>query len=425
MNDPIEVEMKLPPAFKPLDDPYDYYVIKGGRGGAKSETVARKLLLKGIENPRKIVCGREFQTSLKESVYDMLGDFVSTYKLASFYNVLKTEIRAKNGSSFSFVGLHHNINSIKSMYDVDDFWGEEAQTFSANSLTILLPTIRKDGAACYFTMNPELEEDPAYQMLVVDPPPNTLVLTVNYWDNPYFPDRLRALMEKEKAANYQKYLNVWEGHCKAAVEGAIYAAQLQKATDENRIGSFPYDDRYPVSCFWDIGWHDHTSIVFLQFVNHEPRVILSYQNQFQKTPHYIEQLNATKFTFDRIVLPHDSENEHGDAEKTWLQQVRQAFPNANVYPGKRRAVELRLEATKNTFDTLRFNKATTTDLRSALAHYHFAVDPQTQKQTREPFHGPESNYADAFGYMCLELKLPSPERRPKERLNIIRRSGVR
>lgn len=419
------IDMKIPPIFKRLNELHRHKVIKGGRGGAKSESVGRHLLIKGIESPQKIVCGREFQASIKESVYDMLADFISTYRLDSFYRVLKTEIIGRNGTTFSFVGIRHNISSIKSMYDVDKFWGEEAQTFSANSLKILLPTIRAPQSQLFFTMNPDLEEDPAYQILVLDPPPDTLVLTVNYPDNPYFPENLRQLMESHKKKDYQMYLNIWEGHCKVAVEGAIYAQQLQKARDEGRITEVKYDDRYPVSCYWDIGWNDHTSIVFLQFVNHEPRIIDCYQNQFQKTPHYIQTLNDREYVYDRIVLPHDAESEHGDAEKTWLQQVRQAFPNANVYAGKRRAVELRLEATKNTFDVLRFDKGKTADLLSALAHYHFAIDPQTNRQTREPFHGPESNYADAFGYMCLEMREPVKQKPKVYRPSIIRRSGIR
>ena len=401
------IEIKIPPVFRPLTETHRYKVIKGGRGSGKSESVGRYLLAKGMEKPRKIVCGREFQTSIKESVYDMLADFISTYQLDTFYEVLKSEIRGKNGTTFSFVGLHHNINSIKSMYDVDIFWGEEAQTFSANSLKLLLPTIRAKDSELIFTMNPDLEDDPAHEMLVLNPPPDTLIITANYMDNPYFPDNLRALMEHDKAKDYQSYLNVWEGHCKAAVEGAIFAEQLQRAANEGRIGSFPYDDRYPVSCFWDLGWNDHTSIWFLQFVDHQPRLIATYQNQFQKTPHYVDVLQKTGYRFDRIVLPHDADNEHANAERTWTQIVKASFPNANVYAGKKQAVELRLEAAKNMFDLLHFDKVGTGDGRSALAHYHYAVDPQTKKQTREPFHGPESNYADAFGYLCLEMKPPS------------------
>lgn len=427
----MPVKIEIPKAFNPIWEKHRYKVFKGGRNGAKSESIGRYLLLRGMGyeydtksgkmmmeagKSKKIVCGREFQSSIKESIYDMLRSFIDMYELNAFYKVLNTEIKGANGTTISFVGLRHNIASIKSMFDVDIFFGEEAQTFSANSLTILLPTIRKEDSELIFAMNPDLEEDPAHQMLVVNPPPDTVVTTVNYFDNPYFPENQRKLMEQHKAQDYQKYLNVWEGHCKAAVEGAIYAEYLQRATNDKRIGDFPYDDRYPVSAFMDIGWNDHTSIWFLQFVDHKPRVIASYQNQFQKTPHYVDVFEKTKYRFDRIVLPHDANNEHANADRTWLQIFKASFPNAHVYAGKRQAVELRLEATKNMFDLFYFHKDGTMDGRSALGHYHFAVNPETGRQTKEPFHGTESNYADAFGYMCLELKTPvKPHVRPKPR----------
>jgi len=142
------------------------FCLEDGTVTHNSESVARYCLIKGMEKPRKIVCGREIQASIKESVYDMLVSFINMYHLESFYRVLKTEIIGENGTTFSFVGLRHNIASIKSMYDVDIFWGEEAQTFSANSLTVLLPTVRAKGSELIFTMNPELEEDPAYEILV-------------------------------------------------------------------------------------------------------------------------------------------------------------------------------------------------------------------------------------------------------------------
>lgn len=422
MSAPID----FPPKLRFLFQPKRYKILHGGRGGAKSWGVARALLVMGSTRPLRVLCAREFQKSIKDSVHQLLKDQIALLGLQDFYTVTNTSVIGKNGTQFGFEGLHHNTANIKSWEGADIAWIEEAHVVSKNSWDILIPTIRKEGSEIWVTFNPELETDETYQRFVVSPPPDSTVCQINWSDNPWFPDVLRAEKDYLKGKDLAAYQNVWEGHCKAAIEGAIYAEALNKARNEQRIGEFPYDDRYPVSCFWDIGWNDHTSIVFLQFVNHEPRIIYAYQNQFKKTPHYIQELNERKYVYDRIVLPHDAENEHGDAEKTWLQQVRQAFPNSNVYAGKRRAVELRLEAVKNVFDVLRFHKATTVDLISALAHYHFAVDPQTNRQTREPFHGPESNYADAFGYMCLEMRPPAAKQKPpRERPSIIRRSGFR
>ena len=398
------MEIEFPSKLKALlTEKYRYRVLYGGRGGLKSWGAADALLLLGAQKPLRILCTREFQVSIKDSVHQLLRDQIKRLGLDSFYEVQNSQIIGKNGTTFGFIGLRHNTANLKSWEGADICWVEEAQTVSKNSWDILVPTIRKEGSEIWITFNPDLEDDETYQRFVVNPPTNALVIKTGWQDNKWFP----AVLEQERQDLLKRdpvaYQNVWEGHCKQAVEGAIYAMQLQKAKDEGRIGHFPYDSRYPVSAFADIGWADNTSIWFLQFVNHQPRVIDCYQNQFQKTPHYVNVLQQRGYNYDRIVLPHDAANEHANADRTWLQIFQSAFPSVKVYAGKRQAIELRLEATKNMFDQLQIDKEHCADGLSALAHYHFAIDPESKRQTREPFHGPESNYADAFGYMCLEM----------------------
>lgn len=395
MNNLLRVEMKIPPVYRALDDPYDYYVLKGGRGSAKSESIGRKLLLKGIERPRKIVCGREFQASIKESVYDMLGDFISTYKLDSFYKVLKTEIIAKNGTTFSFTGLRHNINSIKSMYDVDDFWGEEAQTFSANTLTILLPTIRKKGSALYFTMNPVLEEDPAYQMLVVDPPPNTLVLSVNYDQNPYFPDRLRQLMERDKEKDYEKYLNVWEGQCRQAVEGAIFARQLEKAAAEGRItDDVEYNRSVPVHTYWDLGKRNKTAIWFCQYVGMQWRILDCVVGFGRDLEDYIADIQAKPYTYGTHYLPHDAKQDRMGMQRSVEDQVRAALGNVitEEHPVSHKINAI--EAAKAIMPICYWHKSNCADGLYHMRRYAYKVR-EDGSVSQEPDHE-HSDAADAF-----------------------------
>lgn len=410
-----EVEIKIPPVFKALDDPYDYYVIKGGRGSAKSESVGRKLLIKGMESSRKIVCGREFQSSIKESVYDMLASFIDLYGLGSFYKVLKTEIIGQNGTTFSFVGLRHSINSIKSMFDVDDFWGEEAQTFSANTLRILLPTIRKAGSRLYFTMNPDLEEDPSYQMLVVNPPPKTLVLDVNYDKNPYFPDRLRLLMEKDKAEDYDRYLNIWEGKCKAAVEGAIFAKEMEKATSEGRITSVPYDKSKPVDIFYDLGRADKTAMWWVQQIGYEFRILRYYENNGEHFSHYVKYAKELPYAYGKQYLPHDAINEQLAAEKSIVKQARDAFGENSVVVIPRIAKKaLAIDAARGIMDRCVWDKTLCADGLTCLRKYAYKVDEETGRVSREPDHDtPWSHGADGFmaiGQSILPVKKPSPPR---------------
>jgi phage terminase large subunit len=393
----MPTQIELPKAFKPIWETHRYKVFKGGRGSGKSESVARYLLTKGMERKRKIVCGREFQASIKESVYDMLVSFIDMYDLGSFYRVLKSEIIGNNGTTFSFVGLRHNIASIKSMYDVDIFWGEEAQTFSANSLTVLLPTVRAEGSELIFTMNPDLEEDPAYQMLVVDPPPDTVVTTVNYMDNNFFPDNLRALMEDQKAKDYQKYLNVWEGHCKAAVEGAIFAKEMEKAGAEGRIMKVPYDPAKPVDIFYDLGRNDKTAMWWVQQIGYEFRFLRYYENSGEHFSHFIKIAKELPYAYGRQYLPHDAENEQLSAEKTIKRQALDAFGSGVVVIPRIPKKALAIDAARGIFDRCVFDKELCVDGLTCLRKYAYKVDPETLKTSREPEHDtPWSHGADAF-----------------------------
>lgn len=408
MNEPVVVEMRIPPVFKALDQPYDYYVIKGGRGSAKSESVGRKLLLKGIDSPRKIVCGREFQSSIKESVYDMLCDFISTYKLDSFYKVLKTEIIARNGTTFSFTGLRHSINSIKSMYDVDDFWGEEAQTFSENTLRILLPTIRKAGSCLYFTMNPDLEEDPAYQTLVVNPPPKTLVLTVNHDQNPYFPERLRVLMEKDKAEDYDKYLNVWEGQCKAAVEGAIFQKQLDLATSEGRItDEVTYNPSVPVHTWWDLGKRNKTAIWIGQYAGMQWRMLKCIVGFNRDLEDYMADLEALPYTYGTHYLPHDAQQDRMGMQRTVEDQVQARIGNVEVVPRVSHKINA-IEAAKAIFPLVWFHKTDCADGLYHMRRYAYAVT-EDGKVSPEPDHT-HSDAPDAFMTFAMSAQPDAVER---------------
>lgn len=399
---------QFPDKLQFLFEPHRFKVAYGGRAGSKSWGYARALLSLGANKSLRILAGREIQRSLKDSVKKLFEDQIQTMGLQDNYQVLTDEIRGKkNSTEIVFSGLRHNIDNIKSLESVDVAWIEEASTVSKASWDKLIPSIRKAGSEIWVSFNPELETDDTYERFVLSPPEGAFVQKVNYYDNPWVSEETLMDIRDVRKRSESDYLHIYEGYCRTSVEGAIFAQALQKAQDDGRIGDYPYDARYPVSVFLDIGWADNTSLWFLQFVNHQARVIDCYQSQFQKTPHYIQIMNDRKYLYNKICLPHDAENEHANADRTWMQIFRQAFPNCNVYSGKRQAVTLKLEAGKNMFDLLHFHKVSTVDGRSALAHYHYATDPSTGKSTREPFHGPESNYADAFLYMCLEMREPS------------------
>jgi len=195
-----------------FDESARYIAVKGGRGSGKSRSVATALNLRAAAKPLRILCVREIQKSIRDSSKRLLDDDAERNGLGGFYTSLETEIRGANGSLFLFAGLRSNIASIKSMEGIDLVWCEEAQSVSKTSLDTLIPTIRNDGSQLMFTWNPTFETDPVDEMFCRnDPPPNTRLQTVNYVDNPWFPDVLRREAEYDLSRDPEKYNHIWMG----------------------------------------------------------------------------------------------------------------------------------------------------------------------------------------------------------------------
>ncbi len=195
-----------------FDESARYIAVKGGRGSGKSRSVATALNLRAAAKPLRILCVREIQKSIRDSSKRLLDDDAERIGLTSFYNSLETEVRGANGSLFLFAGLRHNIDSIKSMEGIDICWVEEAQSVSKTSLETLIPTIRKPGSQIIFTWNPKHESDPIEEMFGrEDLPPDTRVKTVNYIDNPWFPDVLQKEADYDLSRDPEKYNHVWMG----------------------------------------------------------------------------------------------------------------------------------------------------------------------------------------------------------------------
>ncbi len=212
----VELNVKIPERLAPLFEPRRYKILHGGRGGGKSVSVALALLTMGVEKRMRILCTREIQKSLKDSVLKLLADLITEHSLESFYDVQSGTIKGANGTEFIFVGLQdHTVDSIKSYANIDIAWVEEAHSVSANSWQILTPTIRKDGSEIWATFNPDREEDEVYQRFVIKNDPQAWVCDINWRDNPWFPAVLEAERRQLKAVNDDLYQHVWEGQCRS------------------------------------------------------------------------------------------------------------------------------------------------------------------------------------------------------------------
>lgn len=210
------VDSEMPMKFQYLfEDGWRYKVAHGGRGSAKSHSFAEALVVKGHMKPLEIVCAREFQNSIQDSVKKLLDDKIRKVGLQDFYTSTKTEIIGLNGTRFSFSGLRNNISSFKSREGIDILWIEEAQTVSKSSLTDVIPTVRNPGSEIWATWNPKKKTDPIDVMFrgQKGPPPRSCIVEVNYYDNPWFKDsELVEEMESDKRRDPDKYLHVWKGH---------------------------------------------------------------------------------------------------------------------------------------------------------------------------------------------------------------------
>ena len=186
---------ELPPKLLPLLNPEArarYRVSYSGRGAGKSWASARALIARALGAPVRILCAREYQTSIAESVHALLATQIEELGLAAWFNVQQMSITAANGSEILFAGLHANVSKLKSLEGISIVWIEEGERVADASWQIVIPTIRKPGSEIWCTFNPDAPTDPTYERFVTNPPPGALVEFVSWRDNPWFPPELDA-----------------------------------------------------------------------------------------------------------------------------------------------------------------------------------------------------------------------------------------
>jgi phage terminase large subunit len=194
----------------------------------KSWSVARALLLAGTQHPERILCCREYQNSIAASSHKLLSDQISEMGLSGWYDVTQNSIVGKNGTEFLFVGLHSNLESIKSIEGVTIAWIEEAQTISEASYQILLPTIRAKHSSIWITFNPKSADDPTHKRFCVDTPDNCVLITLNWRDNPYFSPALEEERRRDQERlSDEEYRWIWEGELLTISDACIFRGKFE------------------------------------------------------------------------------------------------------------------------------------------------------------------------------------------------------
>lgn len=221
--------LRLPKKLKGLFKPYRYKVLHGGRGGAKSWGVAKTLLFMAAHTKLRILCARELQVSISESVHKLLADQIAAEPwLAARYEAQKTSILCHTtGSEFFFVGIKNNVTKIKSFEGADICWVEEAEKVSNYSWQVLIPTIRKAGSEIWVTFNPDLEDDPTSVRFLKQAPPGAWVQAIGWQDNPWFPAELRAEMEYLYAIDPEAAEHVWGGGYRTNSDAQIFRGKYR------------------------------------------------------------------------------------------------------------------------------------------------------------------------------------------------------
>ena len=233
----------------------------GGRGSAKSWCVARLLLIRAYRESVRVLCTREFQNSIADSVHQVLKTQIDSIGLSEFFDVQANKITSKTtGSEFTYRGLHHNVSEIKSFEGADICWVEETHNISVESWKVLIPTIRKEGSEIWVTFNPDQEDDPTYQKFVVNPPDDAIIRMVNWRDNPWFPDTLRA--EKDYCLRVDKdaYEHIWEGNTRRISNAIIFSGKWEEKAFET-----PGNARFLFGADW--GFSQDPTVLIRSFVD--------------------------------------------------------------------------------------------------------------------------------------------------------------
>lgn len=413
--------------------PARYRVLYGGRGAGRSWGFARKALVKGLEKPLRILCARELQKSIKESVHQLLCDQINLMGVQDYYKPLQAEIRGTNGTEIIFEGLRNRVHNIKSLENIDIMWAEEAEAISKDSWDTVIPTIRKKDSEIWVSFNPRLASDNTYVRFVLNRPPNARVALINWHDNPWFPSVLNTEREYCKSHDPDAYDNIWLGNCKSAVTGAIYGSEIRAAEAAGRISIVPYDAAHPVHTFWDLGFGDRVSIWFMQQIGLQIRILDYYANTHKSIDFYLQRLQEKQYFYGTCVLPWDGDTPELGTGKSIAGQMRakgltvHSVPVSKVHVGinavRTTFAQLWFDQEKCTYPPAGFLSAFPTEEQpqwsdywglSGLRRYQWGEPQAAGQEKQKPLHDLASHPADGLRTMAMWLQSPMPEKKAVE-----------
>lgn len=395
------------------------------------------------------MCTRELQTSIKDSVHQLLKDTIERHpEMLKFYGpgITDKTIIGLNGTEFGFKGLKHNKTELKSYEGADIAWVEEAQIVSDASWEVLIPTIRKENSEIWISFNPKRPTDPTYDRFVFKADDDMIIKKVSWRDNPFF----TTVLEKERLKLLKNdpiaYQHIWEGEFDTRFYGGVYSQQIDDALCEGRICENVYDPTLEVNTAWDIGFNHNTAVWCYQVCGRELRWIDHEESNEQDPQYFAEQLIGYKliripgatikedkyikgekldgekydrrrtYKYKNHYGPHDSANKIFQAGgRSLIEQLDQLcgfkMKKVNATNQVNSEAALRLVLKNSIFD-----KQHTKDGVHCLNSYHYPYDEDKKKFKELPLHDWSSDTCDAaeiVGQVMKEQAQPEAPLKPR------------
>lgn len=391
-----ELLVSLPAKFEPLTRPARYKAAWGGRGSGKSHSFATLAVLRCIQGPTRIVCIREVQNTIRDSVRQLLVDKINEMSLGSLFEVLETEIRAKNGSLIIFRGMKDmNAIGIQSLEGFDVAWVEEAQSLSQRSFDVLRPTIRKPGSELWFSWNPRRKADPVDSFFRGSvQSPDAICVEMNWEDNPFLPKELLQEKTFDYLRDPVKAQHIWGGGYEVLAEGAYYGRDVVAAETEGRIRRVPHDRAADVFACWDLGIGDAMAIWTFQIVNREWHWLHYIEGTGKGLDAYVDLIKALPYAVHEHLLPHDAQARELQTGKSRKQFLEERGLKTRVVPNHR--VDDGINAVRAVFNRFWIDETNCERGIECLRNYRSEFSDRLQTIKSQPLHDWASHGADAL-----------------------------
>lgn len=397
------LRLDVPRKFKPLLLPKRYKGAYGGRGGAKSHFFAERAIKTCVVKPIRIVCIREIQDSIRDSVRQLLVDKIQKLGLGQLFTATDNEIRGPNGSLIIFKGMQsYNAETIKSLEAYDIAWVEEAQTLSQRSLDMLRPTIRKEGSELWFSWNPRYKTDPVDKFFRSNPPEEAVSVMVNWRDNPWFPDVLAKDMARDFEVDPDKADSIWNG-AYGSSEGAILSRWVNEAEREGRINNDvtydPQGSKIEVSS--DLGFRDTASWWYWQrkvggysLLKYDADSGLDADDWIPRIQKHIEEIGE----IGKIWLPHDARARTFQSKHTSIDKFLSAFgaDKVDIVPQSSKLDQI--SAARKVIKRCEFRRDQCESGIDGLLAWEFEYNDDNNVFSKAPLHNWASHPGDAFSY---------------------------